>query len=132
MVSKKFVLPFLFVLIIAHLAAVFFGWYSSIFVNILLHFLGGVWGGLLFLLLFESFVLSYFHHSLSEKIKISIIAASFSSLLGFLWIFHEFILSEYFSLYIQESLSWVIINMTATVVGGFIASWFGLLKNNKE
>jgi len=132
-ISKRLVVIYLALLLLAHLTAVFFGWYVYFWIDITFHFLGGTWAALFFFLLFDHFVGEHAHHQTSEKIKILIIAASFTSLLGVFWEAQQFIMSEYFSIYLQRSVSDMIISMMVDILGGVVVSMAILyLKNNQS
>ncbi len=122
-VSRRTVVVFIVLLLMAHIFAVFFGWYSSSLVDFLLHFLGGIWSALFFGLLYKHFISTHLHDHFSEKIKMLLIIISFASLLGIGWEFHEFILSEYFPAYLQEDMWQVMNSLLVTIIGGGFGGW---------
>ena len=125
-ISRRFVVVFLVLLILVHIFAVFFGWYSNSLIDLTLHFLGGIWSAMFFVLLFRHFISLHLHHYFSEKIKILIIIASFSSLMGVLWELHSFILSEYFPFYLQENMWGVMVGIITAIIGGCVGGWIAL------
>lgn len=120
--SAKTIVIFLVSLLLAHFLAVYFGWYNYAWTNTLLHLLGGAWTALFFFALFDHFVGEHARHQTTEKIKILIIVVSFSSLMGLLWEAHEYILSQYFSIYLQESVGEVIGSLFVDILGGVLMS----------
>ena len=127
-VSRRIVVVFIVLLLIAHVFAVFFGWYSISLVDFFMHFLGGIWSALFFGLLYKHFISAHLHHHFSEKIKMLIIIISFASLLGIGWEFHEFILSEYFPAYLQEDMWQVMNSLLVTIIGGGVGGWLIVYK----
>ena len=121
-VSTRLVVVSIFCLLLAHLIAIFFGWYSYTWIDVIIHFLVGAISGLVFFLLFDHFVGEHANHHTAEKIKIMIISVSFASLIGVLWETHEFILSEYFSIYIQKSVGEMINDLLIVMLGAIISS----------
>jgi hypothetical protein len=128
-VSKRTVVVFIVLLLIVHVFAVFFEWYSNSLFDFLMHFLGGVWSAFFFWLLFKHFISSHLHHHFSEKIKMLIIIISFASLLGIGWELHAFILSEYFPSYLQEDMWQVMNGLIITIIGGGFGGWLMIYKS---
>jgi hypothetical protein len=120
--STKTVVISLVSILLFHVLAVFFGLYSYSWINYALHLLGGAWATMLFFLLFDHFIGEHAKHQTTEKIKILIIAVSFVTLLGVFWEAHEFLLSEYFSLYLQKSVGDVIGGILVDIFGGALAA----------
>lgn len=107
-------------------------WSENIsWIDIPLHTLGGMWAALLFFgvfgYLFEERVLS---HSL-ERVKIVFIAMSFAAFIGVLWEFHEFIFSEYLSLYLQPGILDTLGDLFWDIIGGAIGALLVFRLNKK-
>lgn len=131
-VSTKNVVVFIAIILLAHLLAIAFGWYAYSWVGTAIHFLLGVWSVILFFHLFDHFVGEHATHQTSERIKILIIAVSFSSLLAIIWEAHEYFLGQSFAIYIQQSVGDVTANLFVDLLGALVAALVILYHRNSR
>lgn len=122
------------VILALYILALLFGWFETItWFDILMHFLGGAWVAYLFFLLLGPFFAESYH--MREWGKLLIISLSFVSLVGVLWEFFEFGVTEVFGIYLQGSLPDTMGDLFFDLVGGFIVSLavlFVSYKKNQE
>ncbi|KKS83091.1 MAG: hypothetical protein UV58_C0001G0018 [Candidatus Wolfebacteria bacterium GW2011_GWC1_43_10] len=105
-ISLKSVVAFLVVIALVYIPTLIFRWHLDYsWIDALLHFLGGAWAAFLFFFLFHNMFVPEIAGHQWEKIRILILAVSFAALLGVFWEFHEFILSQYFFWYLQQSIT---------------------------
>ncbi|MCX7616066.1 MAG: hypothetical protein N2Z68_01600 [Patescibacteria group bacterium] len=106
LVSLRTVLIFLAFIALIYFPTVIEKWYLDYpWVDIPLHFLGGGWGALLFFFFFGSlFSEERGANHPWERVRILILAIAFASFVGVFWEFGEFILNQYFSVGMEQSI----------------------------
>jgi len=91
MISFKTVLIILFFILFAHALATIGSWYWIVpWVDMPMHFAGGLWVALLFFYLNEKYL------KINGKTAVSLTTVSFGALIGVLWEFFEYIYSFLF------------------------------------
>jgi len=130
---KKFPPSLLFfILIIAtlHALATYFSWYWSIWwFDILMHFLGGAWIGLVSIWFF--FFSNRVEHTLKNKKNIILTAVISVSLIGLLWEVFEFSLSKLIVFNELNSIIDTATDLFVDILGAFSASIHFLFKNKE-
>lgn len=126
--SRKFVVWLAILIIVIHIFFLFFNLYDSIpWLDILMHFLGGMWAGFFsYLILINGINFNF------SGIKFLIILVSASAFIGVLWEFLEFIMTRLTSIPMQGTLQDTMGDLLMDIIGG-IVSWILLeLSSNKR
>ena len=99
MVSSKSVLIFLITILLLHFAATFNYWYwTYLWLDIPMHFLGGFWTAMAFIYLISNYQFPISGEFLKRNLlSYFIIILSFVALIGIFWEFYEFLNDALFS-----------------------------------
>ena len=100
-------------------------------IDIPFHFAGGVWTCLLFFFLLGNLFSGEFYSHKFERLKTLLLAVSFCAFIGVLWELHEFVLSEWFSFYLQQGISDTMGDFVMDILGGLFAGYFILFTVKK-
>ncbi len=101
-----------------------FGWHFIIpWIDIPLHIAGGVWVGMMFVLLFGRLFSDTAWSS--ERYKILIVVISFAAFIGVLWELFEFGVTEIAGIYFQgdivDTMGDFLMDMIGGLIGGIVA-----------
>ena len=121
MKNSKFLGWSLLVILIAHVFIAYFGLYTSIsWIDIVMHFIGGVWVSLLFFSLLGHTVNESLYTDTIECLKIIILAVSFTVFVGVLWEFFEFTMTMITSMPFQGDIVDTMGDLLMDIVGGIV------------
>lgn len=129
---SKSIIWFPILIVILHISFLIFGLYTILpQLDMLMHFLGGVWATMLFFYLFGNIFQNELYSNNTEVIKIIIVAISFAILIGVLWEFFEFIATIITSMQLQGNLADTMKDLLMDIIGGAFGGIMGVFHMRK-
>jgi len=104
---------------IAYISDFFLYWSAPVpWIDIPLHFLGGVWAALLFVPFFTRLFHRQTMENLWERALIVVLIVSFAAFIGVLWELQEFLVVKLFGFSLQPGIADTMGDLTMDMIGG--------------
>ncbi len=109
------------ILLVLYISALLFGWFDTFpSFDIIIHLLGGVWVGALFLFLSRGFFPHDVYAHKTERLKLTSLAVAYAAFVGVLWEFFEYVIGPYFEGFAQASVRDTLGDLLMDMLGGFV------------